>query len=178
MSRLVFPSFGKGAIGTVQHPKQISAGFHQVFPIVVQLGRMRQGELIAVENPEAHLHPALQIKITEMLIAHANSGRHIFVETHSDLVVRRTMRGLLSEEIPQASVHIYFSELTDTARCEVLDAVPPVEFYGSTISLLTINESVRIVNWPADFLDEDMRESQRLLDIMYGKSTGANDNDE
>lgn len=178
-TRLIFPTFGMGEFGTVQPPRQLSAGFHQVFPIVVQLGLMRHGELIAVENPEAHLHPALQIKITEMLIAHANSGRHVFVETHSDLVVRRTMRALLSEELPQASVHIYFSELIDTARCDAFDTDEfPVEFHGSKISLLEIDESGRIVNWPADFLDEDMRESQRLMDIMYGKSTGANDDDE
>lgn len=37
-------------------PRFLSTGFHQVAPIVVQAGLMHPGELMAIENPEAHLH--------------------------------------------------------------------------------------------------------------------------
>jgi hypothetical protein len=41
-------------------------------------------------------------------------------------------------------------------------------FIGSTIEPIEVDENGRITNWPEGFLDEDIRESQRLLDVMYG----------
>ena len=48
--------------------------------MIVQMGLMRKGELIGIENPEVHLHPSLQLQVAEMLIAHAKGpGRRISV---------------------------------------------------------------------------------------------------
>ena len=79
--------------------------------MIVQLGLMRQGELVGIENPEVHLHPSMQLRLAEMLIDHANSGRHILVETHSDLLIRRVIRAILAEEIVQLRVQVYFVDL-------------------------------------------------------------------
>lgn len=149
----------------------MSAGLHQVFPLLVQLGMMKRGELLGIENPEVHLHPSLQMRVAEMLIAHAKSGRNILVETHSDLVIRRTIRAILEEEMSQSQVDIYFTELVARQEC-----LGQKWFSGSRIERIRIDEEGRIANWPTGFLDEDVRESERLLDVMYGarrkQSTG------
>lgn len=185
ISRLNHSCFGKGLIGTKQPPRQLSAGFHQVFPILVQLGVARCGELVGIENPEVHLHPALQMKVAEMLIQHASSGRRIIVETHSDLVIRRVMRAILEESISQAEVQIYFASLADqaTAGFEFGDHSGAtrrqydVTFVGSSIEAIRIDSRGRIANWPTGFLDEDVRESQRLMDVMYGQTTDEDDDE-
>ena len=179
VTRVIDPCFGTGFYGTVQPPRQLSAGFHQLFPIMVQLGLMKSGELIAIENPEVHLHPSLQLRITEALIDHAKSGRRILIETHSDLVIRRIMRSLLAEDLPQECLHIYFADLKRAAQCSWAPTEDAsVEFHGSSLERLKVDSKGRIVNWPKGFLDEDVLESQRLLDIMYGNSKGADDDDE
>jgi predicted ATPase len=103
------------------------------------------------------------------------SGRRILVETHSDLVIRRVLRAILEEDIAQSDVQIYFTELDQSAQTTERGVI--VTFRGSSIRPIRIDDRGRIANWPAGFLDEDLRESQRLLDIMYGKA-GGDDRDE
>ncbi len=42
-----------------QPPPRFSAGFHQLFPIIAQVGLMQRHEALFLENPEVHLHPSL-----------------------------------------------------------------------------------------------------------------------
>ncbi len=53
---------------------------------------------------------------------------------------------------------------------------PIVKFCGTVLTPIEIDRQGRIANWPEGFLDDDVRESQRLLAIMYGG--GDEDDDE
>lgn len=44
--------------------------------------------LIIIEEPEAHLHPALQKKIAQFLIQLVHSGIPIWITTHSDTILQ------------------------------------------------------------------------------------------
>lgn len=46
--------------------------------------RMKQGKLVILENPEAHLHPQGQTAMGRLLALAASAGVQILVETHSD----------------------------------------------------------------------------------------------
>jgi predicted ATPase len=136
---------------------------------------MRPGNLLGIENPEVHLHPKLQVQVTEMLLDHARSGRRLIIETHSDLVLRRTIRAILAEELPQSQIAIYCVNLTES-RMGIFNEVESV-FVGSTLEAVKVDKQGRVKNWPDGFLDEDARESQRLLDIMYGSNEVNSDED-
>ena len=154
-------------MGTSPHPvspDSLSAGFHQVAPVVIQSGLLRKHELFCIENPEVHLHPALQTRITEFLIGEARIGKCIMVETHSDLVIMRTLRAILEEDLPQEQVNVAFCSLKEE-ECPGGGRVAT-----SVVTPLRTNEGGQISNWPEGFLDERTRESERLLDLMYGNS--------
>lgn len=190
MSRLSHRCFGAGLFSSNQPPRQLSAGFHQLFPVIVQMGLMREGELVGIENPEVHLHPSLQMKVTEMLLEHAASGRRIIVETHSDLVIRRVIRAVLEESIGQSQIAIYFVGLSDevptqwqvTINDDKTDAKSgqslKTVFYGSRLEPIRMDDRGRIANWPVGFLDDDVREAQRLMDVMYGEPSQEEEEDE
>lgn len=155
--------------GHAQPPSQMSAGFHQLFPFVVQTGLMMRRELLAVENPEVHLHPSLQLEVTEFFLRQAAAGKIIIIETHSDLIVRRVIREILEESIGlgQEAIRLYF---TDTAE----------EFNGfhySRLTPLSVDDHGRIANWPEGFMDDDVKESRRLLDAMYGSKDNEHQDD-
>ncbi len=175
IKRLSHPCFGVAPVGVLQPPRQLSSGFHQVFPIIVQLSLMRQGEFFGIENPEVHLHPSLQIAITEMLVAHAAGGRQILIETHSDLVIRRVLRAILEEEVAQSQVQIYFTDLAEKVTAH--DGQYPLEFRSSRLARIRVDEQGRIENWPEGFLDADVQESRRLVNIMYGDATKEDDDE-
>jgi predicted ATPase len=92
-------------------PGCFSAGLHQVAPILVQMSMMRMNEVLAVENPEVHLHPGLQLKFTEFFIENALVGKFSLIETHSDLMIRRIMRAITEEHLPQSWVNISFVDI-------------------------------------------------------------------
>ena len=136
----------------------MSTGFHQLAPIVVQAGLLRQNEIMAVENPEAHLHPSLQIKVAEFLMHQANAHKIMLIETHSDLIVRRIQRAVLEEDVmslgkPQQAVGINFTRLVPD----------PKGFKYAEIVPLAINDECEIDNWPDGFMDDDLLEAQRFI---------------
>ena len=143
-------------------PVHMSSGFHQVAPIIIQAGLMMANEILCVENPEVHLHPKLQLDIAEFLVRQAVIGKYMIVETHSDLVVRRVMCTVLEEELKQEAVRLYFTRMETKSEPHREGPVA-----SSVLERVEIDEHGRIRNWPDGFLDADIRESRRLLDVMY-----------
>ena len=169
VSRLLRPSTGSSDVTC----HVMSTGFHQLAPIVIQAGLLRKNEIMAIENPEAHLHPSLQIEVAEFLMHQANAGKIMLIETHSDLLVRRIMRAIIEEDVltirnPQEAVAIHFTRLEQSENKSVK---------YSTVEKLKVDENGRIV-WPPDFMNDYVKESRRLLDAMYGtQSEEVNDED-
>ncbi len=168
---LLHPCFEDAA----QLPKQMSSGFHQLMPLIVQTGLMLQHEIMAVENPEVHLHPSLQLQVAEFLMLQANSGKWIIIETHSDLIIRRVIREILEEDIRigQSKIGIYFASLkVDKSLVGLPGNRHGVKwekgYHYSTLEPIKIDERTgRVANWPPGFMDDDVIESRRLLDVMY-----------
>ncbi len=66
----------------------VGEGLQQVFPVLVALELLRsQGGLLCVEEPESHLHPALQRALVDRMaeVLEANPEAQVMLETHSEL---------------------------------------------------------------------------------------------
>jgi len=115
---------------------------------------------IALEEPEAHLHPKVASRLAHWLVSLAMSNRRLLVETHSDHLVRR-LRGLVAragrgselEAWLLANVVVLNVEQDDAGRSTV------------TTSRLTAEGGFGEV-WPADFMDEATDEESA---IYYAK---------
>lgn len=81
---------------------QVGFGFTFVLPIVTALLQAQKGDLIIIENPEAHLHPAAQVELGLMIAKTVSNGVQVVLESHSDHILnslrlaRKT--GILSEK--------------------------------------------------------------------------------
>lgn len=90
-------------------PVHVGFGLTQVLPIVVAAVSAREQDILLIENPEVHLHPAGQALMGTFLAEVAASGTQVIVETHSDHVlngIRRAVKArLLRPE--QALLHFF-----------------------------------------------------------------------
>ena len=60
----------------------------ELAPVVLYLRHVvRPGDVLIIEEPESHLHPAMQVAFTRLLAAVVRSGVRVVVTTHSEWVL-------------------------------------------------------------------------------------------
>jgi len=73
-------------------PSDVGVGISQVLPIVVG-AVLPGGSVVAVEQPELHIHPAMQVALGDLFIdGVAKRGMSFLIETHSEHLILRLLR--------------------------------------------------------------------------------------
>lgn len=129
----------------------VGVGVSQILPVILLCLLAGPGTLVILEQPELHLHPRLEHKLADFLLACARSGRQLVIETHSEHLVNRLRYRIASD----ATTHT--QELIRLVYAENHEGVtsyrsPEINPYGGTGD-----------DWPAGFLDLGAREAQELV---------------
>ncbi len=121
-------------------PVHVGFGITQVLPIVVAAVAAKKDDILLIENPEIHLHPAGQVIMGEFLAEVANSGTQVIVETHSDHVLNGIRRAVKAEKLNADDAQLYFFQ----PRSEDIEQVvnPKMDSAGD------------IDDWPNGFFDQ------------------------
>jgi hypothetical protein len=73
-------------------PRDVGIGISQVLPVVVA-ALEPSAALVAIEQPELHIHPAVQVGLGDLFIKGAKEhGINFLVETHSEHLILRLLR--------------------------------------------------------------------------------------
>ena len=60
----------------------------ELAPVVLYLRHVAQpGDTLIIEEPESHLHPAMQVEFTRLLAAAVKAGIRIIITTHSEWIL-------------------------------------------------------------------------------------------
>jgi predicted ATPase len=128
---------------------QVGVGVSQLLPVLVQLLIAPAKSTIVLEQPELHLHPAVQAKLADLLLACTRPGRQIVCETHSEYLVSRLRILVAKEEATYGSeVRAYFVDRFDGAS-----RVREVEF----------GAGAEIRDWPPGFFDQGALDASELI---------------
>ena len=121
-------------------PIHTGFGITQVLPIVIAALSAKKGDLILIENPEVHLHPAGQALMGQFLADAARAGIQVLAETHSDHVLNGVRRAVKSERLAAGQVAIHFFRPRSEDQPQVLSPV--------------LDDSGNIDSWPEGFFDQ------------------------
>lgn len=142
----------------------VGVGVSQCLPVVVTLLLAPKDSMTLLEQPELHLHPAVQSKLGDFLLAMTVSGRQCLVETHSEYLINRLRLRIAESEgvAVRDQIGLYYTEEVDrSTKFEKVD----VNEYGSVIS------------WPKGFFDETQDDIERLMTASHRKRVvNARDN--
>ncbi|MFY7913179.1 MAG: AAA family ATPase [Rubrivivax sp.] len=125
--------------------RDVGIGISQVLPVLV-MAFGSQGKLLAMEQPEIHLHPALQAELGDVFIESALGERKntFILETHSEHLILRLMRRIREGKISSDDVGVVYVE-----------PLPQ----GSRFIELRIDEQGDFIDeWPGGFFEESFNE--------------------
>ncbi|XZE18627.1 DUF3696 domain-containing protein [Pirellulaceae bacterium SH449] len=139
--------------GIELHPHEVGIGISQVVPVIVT-ALDDAARLLAIEQPELHIHPRLQAEVADLFIESIHKKKHrVIIETHSEHLILRLLRRIRETEKDKAPPH-------RTLRTDDI-AIYYLKQTEGTSQALQIEVDVKgefIQPWPDDFFDIDFYE--------------------
>lgn len=121
-------------------PIHVGFGLTQVLPIVIAALSAVKDDILLIENPEVHLHPAGQALMGQFLAEVACAGVQVIVETHSDHVLNGIRRAVKAGSIQPEQIMLHFFRPRTTNVAQVVS--PRMDASGN------------IDTWPDGFFDQ------------------------
>ncbi|CAG1005837.1 MAG: AAA family ATPase [Rhizobiaceae bacterium] len=156
-SEVALRDFQKGVLVA---PGDVGVGISQMLPVVVAALRDQNG-ILAIEQPELHIHPAIQVGLGDLLIRAAAqdesglpSAKTVLVETHSEHIMLRLLRRIretTDDELPPG-VRGFAAEELSVIYVEGDDA-------GVRFRSLAVDQTGEFRDqWPEGFFEERAEE--------------------
>lgn len=127
----------------VLRPVHVGFGVTQVLPIVVAVMSAGEDDLLLIENPEIHLHPAGQAEMGMFLAQAAAAGAQVVIETHSDHVLNGIRRAVKAGVTKPDDVALHFFRPRQGNGGEQAQVVSP-----------SLDDDGNVDEWPGGFFDQ------------------------
>jgi predicted ATP-dependent endonuclease of OLD family len=125
--------------------RDVGIGISQVLPVLV-MAYGSSGKLLAMEQPEIHLHPAIQAELADVFIESALGIRQntFILETHSEHIILRLLRRIREGSLKSEDICVVFVE--------------PLSQGSRAIELRIDEDGDFIDEWPGGFFEESFHE--------------------
>lgn len=136
-------------------PSAIGSGVSQVVPVLVSV-LDPNSKITAIEQPELHLHPAVQCALGDLFIRATNESdeRFFLIESHSEHILLRLMRRIREtqqQETDSRDLQLDSSGITilfvETYEGRSIYREMPLDEHGDLVKA-----------WPGGFFEEDLKE--------------------
>ena len=126
-------------------PQDVGTGISQVIPVIVA-SLLDEEQIVAIEQPELHVHPRIQAELGDLFIDAWKRKRNQFLlETHSEHLILRLQRRVREHQITQDEVGVYYVSQAEDGQTDV-------------VQLRLDEEGDFVDNWPGGFFPERLKE--------------------
>ncbi|MCA9938346.1 MAG: DUF3696 domain-containing protein [Anaerolineales bacterium] len=123
----------------------VGFGVSQILPVLVLCFYAPKGATLILEQPEIHLHPAVQAGLADVFIdAIKTRDIQIVLESHSEHLLRRLQLRIAEEKLLPEQTALYFTRISDKGQSSLQEL--DVDSYGN------------IRNWPVNFFGDELGE--------------------
>lgn len=137
----------------------VGFGVSQILPVIVLCFYVPEYSTIILEQPEIHLHPAVQAGLADVLIEAAkNWNIQIILESHSEHLLRRLQRRIAEDDVKPEQLALYFCDHDGTQ---------------SLLQPLQLNAQGNISNWPNNFFGDELGEIAATTTAALQKKISA-----
>lgn len=130
-------------------PTNVGYGFSYSLPIIVAGLVAKPGEILIVENPEAHLHPFAQSIIAKFLSIISLNDVQVFIESHSDHILNGLRVAIHDNLIASKDLKVLYFDKNNVSLFETIE----------------VDSEGGIENWPTNFFDQATKDLNHLLGI-------------
>lgn len=138
--RYSYKTIGIGGGGGTFRATNVGFGLSYSLPIVVACLSAQPGDLLLIENPEAHLHPEGQLAMGDLIARAAASGIQVIVESHSDHVLNGIRLAVKKQILSPEQVAFRFFRRNETG--------------AAAIESPTITPDGMLSDWPNGFFTQ------------------------
>lgn len=137
----------------------VGVGISQLVPVLVEALKPDKYGLVAIEQPELHLHPAMQVILGDLFIASStNRDRTFLIETHSEHLLLRLLRRIqeaTDNELPPDTVGLRAEDLSVIH----VEAIHTKMQKRTRIMRLRVDQDGEFEDrWPKGFFEEREKE--------------------
>lgn len=133
-------------------PQNVGFGLSYVLPVVTSILSASKGDLLILENPESHLHPAGHSLMGKLCVIAAKHGVQLIVESHSDHFLNGIRIEVKQKNISAEEIEIFFLHRDIDNLVHASEVMHP-----------KIDDQGRIDVWPDGFFDQWDKELDQLL---------------
>lgn len=120
------------------YPTNVGFGYSYSLPIIVAGLAAKNGDILIIENPEAHLHPSAQSVLGRFLAAIAQNGVQVFVETHSEHILNAFRVMIIQKAFEASDLNVLFFDGS----------------YEKGFEQIAVNNNGEMAYWPERFFDQ------------------------
>jgi predicted ATPase len=135
-------------------PSNVGFGLTYVLPVITSILASKPGDLLIIENPESHLHPAGQSKLGELLFLAALDKVQIIIETHSDHILNGIRVAINKQNAFSEILRVLFFERDYASNKHISKILYP-----------KIDNNGQIDSWPNGFFDQSVNDLNFLLGL-------------
>ena len=108
------------------------------------------GSILIFEQPELHLHPLVQARLSDFFIAISLQGKQCIIESHSEYLIKRLRR---------RTAEFSDETLTDISKIYFVERNNGVSSYKP----ISLNAFGNVSEWPKDFFDQSDKETEQII---------------